>query len=54
MVPLQVVCILLGVHLNTGYDWARKGEFPIPVRKNGGRWYCLDSDVEDYFGPGCL
>ena len=49
LVRFSVVCKRLGFHINTGYGWLRRGEFPIRTIEIGGRYYCWQDEVDAFF-----
>jgi predicted DNA-binding transcriptional regulator AlpA len=40
----------LGLSTSTGYDLARRGQFPVPIRKIGGRMKVFRADLFRYLG----
>jgi hypothetical protein len=40
----------LGMSDTTGYELIRRGEFPLPLRRVGGRWFVLTRDLREYLG----
>ncbi|MFI8529050.1 helix-turn-helix transcriptional regulator [Streptomyces aquilus] len=52
LVSLAQAARALGIGTTTAYDWHRRGEFPVPVLKVGGRQKVRTADLVRYLEAG--